>query len=391
MGGGGVSSCSKFSDESRKKMSEAAQKRKPASEEARQKIREAKLGERNPNWRKTPSGDSIRKGLETKKKNGYVVSEETRQKIRESKIGDKNPNYNKKYSEEALQRMRDASLKGKDSPYFGIPRTAEVKEKISIANTGRKASEETRRKMSEIRTGKPGHPHSEETKRKMSEARSGIIISEETREKLRLIGQLRFLNGDLPMIGKRRRLLPTWFLRLGEIKVKKIKVKKQPTEKQQAHIAWLIQRNKSFTGQKRDLSEEARKKFKESKLGEKNPQYREKHHMWKGGVSFLPYCIKFNERRKRDVRNFFGNFCIICGMHESESKRKLSVHHVDHDKQQGCDGKPFNLVPLCLLCHVREIHAEEEYKKYINKTLESGFSWGIWSKEQYEKEVMYPD
>jgi len=35
-----------------------------------------------------------------------------------------------------------------------------------------------------------------------------------------------------------------------------------------------------------------------------------------------------------------------------------------------------------------ELNNEKEYRKYINKTLEEGFKWGIWSKEQYEIEVM---
>jgi hypothetical protein len=116
--------------------------------------------------------------------------------------------------------------------------------------------------------------------------------------------------------------------------------------------------------------------------------------MWRGGISFLPYCFKFDKRRRKSVRAFFNNCCIVCGKHESENMSggkqiALSTHHIDHDKQQGCNGKPFNLVPLCHVCHNRELSREEEYKKYINKTLEEGFKWGIWSREQYEKEVMY--
>ena len=118
---------------------------------------------------------------------------------------------------------------------------------------------------------------------------------------------------------------------------------------------------------------------------------------WKGGISFFPYCYKFNEKRKQAVRNFFGNLCICCGKHAIENilssgiQRELSVHHIDHDKQQGCGGRPFNLVPMCVICHSKEQHYEEEYQKYINKTLEEGFKWGIWSKEQYLKEVIYPE
>jgi hypothetical protein len=113
--------------------------------------------------------------------------------------------------------------------------------------------------------------------------------------------------------------------------------------------------------------------------------------MWKGGSSFFPYCEKFNTRRKEAVREFFGRVCLICGSTEAEFSRRLSVHHIDHDKEQGCGGKPFNLVPLCHACHAKEIFREEEFRIYINKTLDEGFKWGIWNKEEYIKKVMYPD
>lgn len=112
---------------------------------------------------------------------------------------------------------------------------------------------------------------------------------------------------------------------------------------------------------------------------------------WKGGTSFVPYCPKFNERRKEAVREFFGRKCLACGADEAEFKTRLPVHHVDHDKEQGCNGKPFNLVPFCSSCHSKEIYNEEEYTKYINKTLEEGFKWGIWNEEEYIRQVMYPD
>lgn len=119
--------------------------------------------------------------------------------------------------------------------------------------------------------------------------------------------------------------------------------------------------------------------------------------MWKGGISFAPYCPKFNERRKKAVRDFFNNTCLACGKLSSENvvgKKgviNLPVHHADHDKDQGCDGKPFNLVPLCNECHGKELWNEEEYCQYINKTLREGFKWGIWNEEEYIRKVMYPE
>lgn len=110
---------------------------------------------------------------------------------------------------------------------------------------------------------------------------------------------------------------------------------------------------------------------------------------WNGGSSFVPYCYKFNKRRKEAVRDFFGRKCLVCGSDETEFKTKLPVHHIDHDKEQGCSGKPFNLVPLCPSCHSKEGHDVEKYQKYINKTLEDGFLWGIWNRKEYEEKVMY--
>lgn len=112
------------------------------------------------------------------------------------------------------------------------------------------------------------------------------------------------------------------------------------------------------------------------------------HHAWKGGVSFAPYCPKFNNDRKRRVRSFFGNRCLACGEEQTDARRKLSVHHVDHDKGQGCSGKPFNLIPLCEKCHSKELTREAEYKTYINKTLEAGFEHGIWNRGEYQSYVM---
>jgi len=127
------------------------------------------------------------------------------------------------------------------------------------------------------------------------------------------------------------------------------------------------------------LSKETREKLSVCHRGEKS-------HTWKGGISFLPYCPKFDRHRKRAVRDFFG-VCICCG--EKDYKWALSVHHIDHNKDQGCNGIPFNLVPLCASCHGKEMYREEEYKSYINKTLLNGFKWGIWNEEEYRKKVMY--
>ncbi len=78
---------------------------------------------------------------------------------------------------------------------------------------------------------------------------------------------------------------------------------------------------------------------------------------WKAGTSFLPYCSKFNKRKKEEIRNEYDRKCYLCGKLEKDNKYKsgkqckLSIHHIDSDKQQGCNGTPWKLVPLCIHCH----------------------------------------
>lgn len=64
----------------------------------------------------------------------------------------------------------------------GVPMSEESKEKLRIANLGKKHSEETKLKMSLSSLGKP---KSKETKLKMSQGKADNPMSEESKEKLR--------------------------------------------------------------------------------------------------------------------------------------------------------------------------------------------------------------
>ena len=67
------------------------------------------------------------------------------------------------------------------------------------------------------------------------------------------------------------------------------------------------------------------------------------------------YCSKFNETLKERIREKYGRKCLLCQLTEKENikkyGRKLPVHHVDYNKQCGCDGNECRLVPLCSKCH----------------------------------------
>ena len=72
---------------------------------------------------------------------------------------------------------------------------------------------------------------------------------------------------------------------------------------------------------------------------------------WESFAKDHPYCPKFNERCKESNREKYDRRCFLSGMTEEENGKKLSVHHIDMDKTQGCDGHTWKLVPLAMKLH----------------------------------------
>jgi hypothetical protein len=83
----------------------------------------------------------------------------------------------------------------------------------------------------------------------------------------------------------------------------------------------------------------------------------DKSHLWRGGKSFEPYCVKFNRRFKYRVRERFNNRCVECGTTVSY---KLHVHHVNYNKETCCNDDIPLFVTLCRGCHVKT-HFDLEY------------------------------
>lgn len=81
------------------------------------------------------------------------------------------------------------------------------------------------------------------------------------------------------------------------------------------------------------------------------------YHEWDGFSSEQKYCYKFNEDCRERNRLKYGHCCFVCGKPQSENMtiagndRKLSVHHYDLNKMQGCDDNEWKLVPLCTGFH----------------------------------------
>jgi hypothetical protein len=179
----------------------------------------------------------------------------------------------------------------------GIPQTDEVKRKLSEGQLGEK------------HWNYGGH-HKPETIEKMSKASKGRKMSPASRKKLSESRMGKYTGKNNPFFGKHH------------------------TPEMMAH---LIEKRKQQVH-----SELTRLKQSEAHRAEKS-------HLWKGGVSFEPYCPKFSREFKERVRAFFGYTCIWCGT--PQNGRKLGVHHVDYNKNTCCDNSIPLFVPLCESCH----------------------------------------
>jgi hypothetical protein len=73
---------------------------------------------------------------------------------------------------------------------------------------------------------------------------------------------------------------------------------------------------------------------------------REKSHLWRGGVSFEPYSIEFNNTIRRHILKRDNNACQNPNC--VNGKTSKHVHHIDYNKKNTSE---LNLITLCNNCH----------------------------------------
>jgi hypothetical protein len=85
---------------------------------------------------------------------------------------------------------------------------------------------------------------------------------------------------------------------------------------------------------------------------------------WNGGTSFLPYPSNFNSQLKERVRVRDNFICKLCGIPELECEEKLSIHHIDYNKN---NSKMENLISLCNKCHLKTNTNRKYWENYLKK------------------------
>lgn len=115
------------------------------------------------------------------------------------------------------------------------------------------------------------------------------------------------------------------------------------------------------------------------------------HWNWKDGISFEPYCPKFNNNLKERIRAFFNYECIICGKSTEENitnngrKFELSCHHVEYNKNACCDGKPVHFAALCLRCHSKTNYDTEKWENILHIIINEIYNGkSYYTKEEYK-------
>ena len=174
--------------------------------------------------------------------------------------------------------------------------------------------------------------HSEETKRKISESVKGNIpwnkgLTNETDK--------RVMKSSISKSGQRR----------------SEETKQKMRESHKGQVGYWKDKHRS---------EETKQKISKATKGNNNPN-------WQGGISLEPYSFEFNSQLKELVRHRDNYICQLCGMPECENIKKLSVHHIDYNKQNCL---PSNLITLCVGCNAKVNQNRDKWEIYFVEKIE---------------------
>jgi hypothetical protein len=237
----------------------------------------------------------------------------------------------------------------------------EHRRKLSEAKKGKPLSEIHKKHMSEALKGRKPNVFTDEYRMKLSESKKGKPLSEEHKKHM-----------SESLKGRKSNVFTEEYRE----KLSKAKKGKSLSEEHKKHMS------ESLKGRKMPpFTKEHRKNIGDAHRGEKSG-------CWKGGISFEPYCPKFNNEFRERVRAFFGYKCQKCGHVWQEGERKLAVHHVNYQKDSCCNQETIPLfVPVCSTgCHAKTNYDREKWEKHFTDLINKKFGGKCYfTKEEMKK------
>ena len=136
-------------------------------------------------------------------------------------------------------------------------------------------------------------------------------------------------------------------------------------------------------------TKEKREKMSINKRGPNNPFYGKSHSLesikkrsginsslWRGGTSFEPYTLDFNNYFKKSIKKRDGYSCQICHLFEEDAKKlynnPLMVHHIDYNK---LNSFPQNCISLCVSCHTKTNTNRESWTVFFQDLLKRLYNY----------------
>lgn len=233
----------------------------------------------------------------------------------------------------------------------GSHHTEESKAKMSRAHLGRKLSEEHKRHISEAHKGRT---HSDKWNRAVGLANRGKKRTEEQNERNRQ-ALLKYYETH-KVWNKGKKAKPEWIEKQRQSLLKYYETHDAPQKGRhlsdehkvklgEAKRRYLQTHPHPFQGKQH--TEDTKRKISSSRVGKYvGPD----HYNWRGGISFEPYNLDFNDVLKKQIRERDGYTCQLCRGIWQGSEKRFAVHHIDYDKG---NNQPINLITLCIRCNSR--------------------------------------
>ena len=238
-----------------------------------------------------------------------------------------------------VQYLSDKTLS--KNKICGRARKLKVKCNLTIVNTGKVLSEETKKKIS------IGLINSEKHKKLI-----GVPLTTETKEKIALANKGRHYSSETEFTSEK--LKQKWTE--SEYREKQIdnlnKMRNSP-ERRKGQSDFMKQRW---------VDPIFREEMSRRRSGENNPR-------WQGGISKDPYPFEWQDDLKEAIRKRDHHVCQNCGLTQEEYNNgkdqqfSFPVHHIDYDKN---NLNPTNLITLCPHCHSKTNVNRNYWTGYFN-------------------------